>query len=62
MWLDWVSSPGPLALESDALPTALRCLASYKDYVTNGDVSRKIQAAILGNDVLLTMTKKRKHW
>ena len=23
MWLDQVSNPGPLALESDALPTAL---------------------------------------
>ena len=23
MWLDRVSNPGPLALESDALPTAL---------------------------------------
>ena len=24
MWLDRVLNPGPLALESDALPTALR--------------------------------------
>ena len=24
MWPDWVSNSGPLALESDALPTALR--------------------------------------
>ena len=24
MWPDWVSNPGPLALESGALPTALR--------------------------------------
>ena len=24
MWPDWVSNLGPLALESDALPTALR--------------------------------------
>ena len=24
MWLDQVSNPGPLVLESDALPTALR--------------------------------------
>ena len=24
MWPDWVSNPGPLVLESDALPTALR--------------------------------------
>ena len=24
MWPDWVSNPGPLPLESDALPTALR--------------------------------------
>ena len=23
MWSDWVSNPGPLALESDALPTVL---------------------------------------
>ena len=27
MWPDRVSNPGPLALESDALPTALRGLA-----------------------------------
>ena len=27
MWLDWVPHPGPLALESDMLPTALRGLA-----------------------------------
>ena len=24
MWPDWVSNPGPLPLESDALPIALR--------------------------------------
>ena len=24
MWPDWVSNPGPLPIESDALPTALR--------------------------------------
>ena len=24
MWPDWVSNPGPLPFESDALPTALR--------------------------------------
>ena len=24
MWPDWVSNPGPLPLETDALPTALR--------------------------------------
>ena len=24
MWPDWVSNPGPLPLQSDALPTALR--------------------------------------
>ena len=27
MWLDWVSNLGPLALESDVLPTALSSLA-----------------------------------
>ena len=26
MWPDWVLNPGPLPLESDALPTALRGL------------------------------------
>ena len=30
MWPDWVSNPGPLALESDALPTALCGLATEK--------------------------------
>ena len=29
MWPDQVSNPGPLALESDALRTALCCQASY---------------------------------
>ena len=28
MWPDWVSTPGPLTYESDALPTALRGPAS----------------------------------
>ena len=27
LWLDWVSNPGSLALESDMLPTALHGLA-----------------------------------
>ena len=27
MWPDWVSNPGSLVLESDALPTALHGLA-----------------------------------
>ena len=30
MWPDWVSNPGPLALESDAPLTALRSLAVLK--------------------------------
>ena len=30
MWPDRVSNPGPLALESDALPTALRGAAKMK--------------------------------
>ena len=30
MWPDRVSNSGPLALESDALPTALRGLASLE--------------------------------
>ena len=30
MWPDWVSNPGHLPLESDALPTALRvCVCVY---------------------------------
>ena len=33
---------------------------SYEDHVTNKDVCRKIQAAIGGNDELLTMIKKWK--
>ena len=33
---------------------------SYKDYVTNMEVHRKIQAAIGEYDELLTMVKKRK--
>ena len=31
MWPDWVLSPGPLALESDALPTALRGPATTRE-------------------------------
>ena len=31
MWPDRVSNPGPLALESDALPTALRSPALTTD-------------------------------
>ena len=34
MWPDQVSNPGPLALESDALPTALHGLASFMNYET----------------------------
>ena len=30
MWPDRVSNPGPLALESDALPTASRSSAYYQ--------------------------------
>ena len=30
MWPDWVSNPGPLALESDALPAAPRGPAKIK--------------------------------
>ena len=33
---------------------------SYKDHVTNGEVRRKIQAAIGEYDELLTLVKKRK--
>ena len=33
---------------------------SYKDHVTNGEVRRKIQAAIGEYDQLLTLVKKRK--
>ena len=33
MWPDRVSSPGPLALESDALPTVLRGPADKTDKV-----------------------------
>ena len=31
MWTDWVSNQGPLALESDALPTALHYLAGREE-------------------------------
>ena len=31
MWLDQVSNPGPLALESDALPTGLHGLAQFHE-------------------------------
>ena len=34
MWPDRVSNPGPLAPESDALPTALHGLASYAVVMT----------------------------
>ena len=32
MWTDRLSSPGPLALESDALPTALRDAQAVTDF------------------------------
>ena len=32
MWPDWVSNLGPLALESDALPTALRARLNIDAY------------------------------
>ena len=35
MWLDRVSNPGPLALESDVLPTAL--LGPAVNHVTTSD-------------------------
>ena len=31
MWPDWISNPGPLALESDALPIALRGPANVRE-------------------------------
>ena len=34
MWLDWVSNPGPLAYESDALPTVLRGPAVFLSLVS----------------------------
>ena len=34
---------------------------SYKDYVTNEEVGRQIQAANGEYDELLTLVKKRKH-
>ena len=47
MWPDWVSNPGPLALESDALPTALCCLASLFAQVffqnKRGNIKQKLQ-------------------
>ena len=36
MWPDRVSNPGPTALESDALPTALCCLLASLDDVDLG--------------------------
>ena len=41
MWPDWVSNPGPLALESDTLPTALRSLASLP-FLNNPKKSRSV--------------------
>ena len=34
MWPDWVSNPGPLALESDTQPTGL-CGQAYKNLLLN---------------------------
>ena len=34
MWLDWVSNPGSLAHESDALPSALRGPAMLESKIT----------------------------
>ena len=38
MWLDWVSNLGPLAFESDALPTALRGPAKMVVHVSGKSV------------------------
>ena len=35
MWPDRVSNPETLALESDALPTALRSLASFYESISS---------------------------
>ena len=32
MWLDWIVNPGPLALESDVLPTGLCGLAKERGH------------------------------
>ena len=36
IWSDWVSNPGPLALESDALPTALQFPNLINPFLTSG--------------------------
>ena len=59
MWPDRVSNPGPLAHESDALPTVVRGPA-MTNRASNDEVRRKIQAAIGEHDELLTLFKKRK--
>ena len=41
MWPDRVSNPGPLALESDALPTALRGPERERDYVAPRERERE---------------------
>ena len=42
MWPDWVSNPGPLVLESDALPTALDGLALCETAFERTTDKRKI--------------------
>ena len=40
MWPDRVSIPGPLALESDAIPTALRSPVRYDIRKTGGETHK----------------------
>ena len=46
MWSDQVSNRGPLALESDVLPTALRGPASSKPFRRAKSYNRKVYTVL----------------
>ena len=55
MWLDWVSNPGPLVLESGALPTALRGLALTIRKHNNGKTKQQHHYMYKGVPIHLKM-------
>ena len=52
MWPDRVSNPGHLALESDALPTALRSPAPVRRSFANTQVSHNVAQLLNSTDKL----------
>ena len=58
MWLDWVSNPGPLAFESDALPTELCGSAQKRVLLKSIDVRRTACVHAQDNHINLKLKKE----